>query len=540
LDKVVILAGQMGHGVPQTRFNWFSRLGPVVLAGLLGLVNLPANGASLAQTASQAPPVAATERPAPATIDAVLEQAPTVSAVPATTAPPQPASPPPVFAFTPDQKSLLFQALVEAPSHGLGDYLGRIDQVQALEAEGHVDDSNALLSKLALDYAVAIHAGRLAPQEFRVEWGLRPVAFDPVPGLTSALADNALPAWLASLPPPYSGYQALRRGLARYQDVAASGGWKAVSAGPTLTLGSAGVRVSQLRARLAADDSSVVTGTAPYDAALRAAVQRAQKRYGLAPTGDVGSETLAALNVSLEDRIGQILANMERWRWLPPTMPRDRIQVNVAAAVLSLFKGDAAILSMKAVTGRPGGAETPLLSSQIHSIVLNPPWNVPSGIAAKELWPKERARPGYLAANDFIVIPLEGGGSRIQQRAGPKAALGLYKFDFANSYGVYLHDTPSRGAFERYGRLSSHGCVRVEKPNELAKAVMEGDPNWTPEAIDDAVATGKTQRVKLPSQVAVFLLYWTAFVTADGQVNYRQDPYGWDRDLLLRLGQHST
>ncbi len=162
----------------------------------------------------------------------------------------------------------------------------------------------------------------------------------------------------------------------------------------------------------------------------------------------------------------------------------------------------------------------------MKSIVLNPPWNVPSSIASKELWPKERKSPGYLRRNDFIVIPTGDGGSRLQQKAGPKAALGQVKFDFNNPYGVYLHDTPSRSKFDSFSRLASHGCVRLQKPIELAKALLAGDMTWTPEKIDATLASG---------QIAVFLLYWTAYVTPDGQVNFRDDPYGWDRELVQRI-----
>ncbi|MGZ8370395.1 MAG: L,D-transpeptidase family protein, partial [Caulobacteraceae bacterium] len=226
--------------------------------------------------------------------------------------------------------------------------------------------------------------------------------------------------------------------------------------------------------------------------------------------------------------------NMERWRWLPPSLPADRVQVNVAAAVLTLFQNDQPTLSMRAATGRPGD-ETPMLTSEIHSVVLNPPWNVPQGIAAKELWPREKANPGYLARAGYKIIPLPGGGNRLQQAAGPSAALGYIKFDFDNPYAVYLHDTPSRGAFDRYGRLVSHGCVRLQKPIPLANAVFQGDPVWTPEKIAETIASTKTVRVPLPKRISVYLLYWTAYVTPDGQVNFRNDPYGWDVELARRL-----
>jgi murein L,D-transpeptidase YcbB/YkuD len=289
-----------------------------------------------------------------------------------------------------------------------------------------------------------------------------------------------------------------------------------------------------LRARLAVEDQTVAAGDSPvFDQALADAVIRAQKRYGQEPDGIVHKATLAALNVPISARIDQINANMERWRWLPAVLPSDRIQVNIAAAVLTLFRDDAPLLSMRAVTGRPGD-ETPMLQSQISSIVLNPPWYVPASIAQKELWPKERAHPGYLARNDFEVVS-NGDTTRIIQKAGPKAALGHVKFDFANKYGVYLHDTPTHGTFARYTRQASHGCVRLEKPVVLAKTVMDGDPQWTPEVIDQTIASGDTVRAQMSKPLAVFLLYWTAFVGADGQANFRADPYGWDSVLMQRI-----
>jgi murein L,D-transpeptidase YcbB/YkuD len=391
------------------------------------------------------------------------------------------------------------------------------------------------LVNLTLAYARAVRTGRLPISAFKAEWGLRPAAYDPTPEFVAAVQQGRLAEWLDALPPPYTGYQTLRTGLVTYREIAAKGGWLPIAAGPDLKEGATGARVIALEARLAAEDPTVAVDAAPvFDAALTQAVQRAQKRFGLNPTGVVDKATLGALNIPVERRIDQIVANMERWRWLPQTLPADRIQVNVAAAILSVFHHDTPTLTMRAVTGRPGD-ETPMLSSMIHSIVLNPPWNVPQSIATKELWPKERASPGYFARNDFIVIPTEGGGSRLQQKAGPKAALGQVKFDFNNPYGVYLHDTPSRSRFDSFSRLASHGCVRLQKPIELVNEVMRDDPTWTPEKVNETLASGDTVRAKLPQQIAVYLLYWTAYVTPDGQVNFRQDPYGWDRELVQRI-----
>lgn len=459
---------------------------------------------------------------------------------PVVRAPPASPGPPPTsVSLRPDQIDLLVRTLSQAPSHGFepGDFSpdAILPMLNARDAATR-QAGQAQLILAALRYARAVRAGRLAPDAFLEDWGLRPAPYDPGPDFVQAAARDRLGPWLDGLPPPYTGYQTLRKGLAAYRDIAARGGWKPLAGGPPLKLGDKGdPRIAALEARLAVEDPTVAVDAAPvFDEALQQALMRAQKRFGLNPDGGLGPQTLAALNVPVERRIDQILANMERWRWLPQQLPADRIQVNIAAAVMSVFHDDAPNLTMRAVTGRPGD-ETPMLSSTIHSIVLNPPWNVPSSIATKELWPKQRANPRYFANNDFIVIPTGDGGSRLQQKAGPKAALGLVKFDFNNPYGVYLHDTPSRSKFASFSRLASHGCVRLEKPIPLAKQLLGADPAWSPEVVDATIAAGKTVRAPLSQPIAVFLLYWTAYVTPDGQVNFRDDPYGWDKELVLRI-----
>jgi murein L,D-transpeptidase YcbB/YkuD len=437
----------------------------------------------------------------------------------------------------PDQVALLEQTLADADSQGLDPASYEPAGLKALLASPDPQlrqSGQAQLIARTLDYARAVHAGRLPAGAFLDDWGLKPRAYDPGPDFVQAVQQNQLKAWLDSLPPPYTGYEGLRQGLQIYRAIAARGGWRPISEGPPLTPGITSPRVIELRARLAAEDPQVqASDDETYDPALAEAVKRAQRRYGLDDNGVVSGDTLTALNISVDERIGQILANMERWRWLPAELPTERIQVNVAAAILTVFHADTPVLSMRAVTGRPGD-ETPMLSSKIESIVLNPPWNVPSSIAARELWPKERAHPGYLREHQFVVVK-DGDGVRLQQRAGDASALGRIKFDFNNNYGVYLHDTPSRGLFSHFERLASHGCVRLQKPRNLADLVMQGDPTWTPEAIDAAIATGKTQRVFLPQPISVYLLYWTAYMGTDGMMNFRDDPYGWDEELMNRL-----
>ncbi len=465
---------------------------------------------------------------------------PLAGASPMAGAPPVQAPPPapPQVVLRPGQITVLEHALAQAETHGFAhDAFMPADLDDLLHSRDPDDrrDGQAMLVDSVLHYAQAVHAGRLSSDAFLYEWGLRPALYDPAPDFVQAVQQDRLSAWLDSLPPPYTGYDALRRGLVVYRGIAQRGGWPLLADGPELKLGVSDRRVAALRARLAVEDPAVEPGGPLFDAELAKAVVRAQKRYGLEPTGTLNPQTLAALNVPIGQRVEQIIANMERWRWLPQQLPSDRIQVNIAAAVLTVFHDDTPTLSMRAVTGRPGD-ETPMLQSVISSVVFNPPWNVPTDIAQKELWPKERAHPGYFARNDFIVIPLPGGGSRLQQKAGDKAALGHVKFDFPNKYSVYLHDTPSHGAFAGYGRMVSHGCVRLEKPVVLADAVMQGDPKWTSDQIDQTIASGDTVRAALPKPISVLLFYWTAFASADGQVvSFRADPYDWDRALMQRI-----
>ena len=443
------------------------------------------------------------------------------------------AAPAALPSLTPAQAAQVLKVLRAAGQHGLqtNDYLpegmAQIDQPDSAQ--------QMALAAAALSYARDVRIGRLAENDFPKLWGLRPAAYDPAPEFAAAVAADRVGPWLEGLDPPYAGYAALKRALTRYREIGAKGGWAAIPAGPSLSLGATGPRVDALRARLAAEDDKVAK-TGSFDTELQAALIRAQRRFGLKPDGVAGVEALSMLNKPVGQRALQIQANMERWRWLPRAMPATRVQVNSGAAIVTLFRDDKAVLSMKAVSGRPGGDETPMLASEIHSVVVNPPWNVPTSIANEELWPKERANPGYLKRAGYSIIPTEGGGRRLQQKAGDTSALGRFKFDFLNDYAVYLHDTPSKGGFDRYARNASHGCVRVEKPRELAEALLAGNAQWDTTAIDAALGKGATVRASLPEKVPVYILYWTAFAGADGQMHFRSDPYDWDRMLLQKVG----
>lgn len=396
---------------------------------------------------------------------------------------------------------------------------GASDGVRVGSTPSMLADSEGLV-RAALVRAKALRSGALAPSDYLDVWSLRAPAYDPLPDFAKAVASDTLPQWVASLAPRYPGYAGLKKGLANYEAIRAAGGWKTIAAG---------VDSATLRARLAMEDRGLTSAMTDV-----VAIQRAQKRYGLNPTGQLDARTLAELNVPVQQRIDSIVANLERWRWLPASLPSDRIQVNIAAAVLSIIRDDQVVMSMRAVTGSPKN-QTPMLTSTIRSIVVNPPWNVPSSIAQKELWPKGRA--ALIASGYQIVGPK--GAERIVQPAGPKSSLGRLKFDFENPFAVYLHDTPSRGRFASFDRLASHGCVRLEKPIPLAELLLQNDPAYAGK-VQSLIDTGKTMRISLTRPSAVYLLYWTAFSSQDGTLNFRSDPYGWDRLLASKIGAPGT
>ena len=466
---------------------------------------------------------AAQPGPVPPSASATQPAAPVAAPAPR----PPPVQSPSVQPIRRDQAALLVRMLEEAPTHGFG---GAEFPVAQVAADARAGDLAAVerLRALSLAYARAQHGLRIAAARFDPMWGLKPQFYDAGADLDQALRSDKLAAWIAAQPPPFARYRTLRDGLAVYRKLAAEGGWKPVPDGPEIVIGETGARVRALRARLAFEDGVLASTplSAPFDETLKASLARFQARHGLLADGVTGARTTAALNVSPASRATQVRLNMERWRWLPRQWPVDRIEVNIAAASLEVFQNGQLSDRMLAASGRPTD-QTPMLQSVIHSIVLNPPWRVPNSIAEKELLPKGAA---YLARNGFTVLP-PGQGVRLIQKAGPGAALGQVKFDFANDYGVYLHDTPSRAAFDRASRAVSHGCVRVQRPFALAKRLLASAPEWPAEKVDEVLDSTETTRAHLATPMAVLLMYWTAF--PDGsQLAFRDDVYGWDAKLL--------
>ncbi len=283
-----------------------------------------------------------------------------------------------------------------------------------------------------------------------------------------------------------------------------------------------------------------------------------QARHGLAADGVVGAKTLAALNVPVAERMEQIELNLERWRWLPRDLGSRLVVVNIAGFELAAVDEDGRSLEMRVAVGR-SYRRTPVFSDEIRYLVFNPSWEVPATLAVRDKLPEIRQDPGYLEQQGFVVLrgwgedqrevdPDEvdwaslGPGNfpyRLRQSPGPLNALGRVKFMFPNRFNVYLHDTPDREVFARSERDVSSGCIRLEKPMELAEWLLAGSARWDRQMIDRVVAAGDETVASLERPVPVHLLYWTAWADDAGVVQFRRDIYGRDAALgaVLETGR---
>jgi len=238
------------------------------------------------------------------------------------------------------------------------------------------------------------------------------------------------------------------------------------------------------------------------------------------------------MNRSASDRLRQIAANLERHRWLPRDRGDRYVIVNVPAFRLRAFDGGREVLSMNVVVGAEyGGRSTPVFSDSMAYVVFRPYWNVPAGIASRELWPKQRADRGYFARNGYESVRASW-GSYVRQKPGGDNALGLVKFIFPNDFAIYLHDTPSQALFSERVRAASHGCIRVEHPDALARFVL----GWDLERIQAAMRTGPDdQRVYLDTKLPVYIVYLTAYA-GDGKVQFADDIYLRDAVVMRAVG----
>ncbi len=405
-------------------------------------------------------------------------------------------------------------------------------------------------------FMVASHLynGKVDPEELTSQWGIQ-----------RNKPELMLDKWLAHFGgtnigqlmqqffPPYPGYQSMVAEavkISRMQDspqVKISGRQGAIKPGEQSEI------LPLLRSRLEIwgvyEPDSLATSDI-YDENTVNAVKKLQKKFGYQPDGVIGKLTLSAINMTLSERLMRLYVNMERLRWLPDTLEKRYVLVNIADFTLQLMEGNDTLLQMKTIVGKDY-RETPVFNSRITYLVFSPTWTVPPGIQKADVIPATAKNVNYLKEKNMIVLNARGqqvdpasinwkrDGMRytIRQVPGPQNALGRVKFMFPNKYNVYLHDTPSRELFSRDERTLSSGCIRVEKPFELARLLLEDMPDWTDDRIRQAMNSGSPRTVVLKSQPGVYLFYLTSWADSAGNVYYRNDIYNRDAEVFAGLQQ---
>jgi len=461
----------------------------------------------------------------------------------------------------PDNLDQLLAALRDVAGDGLDpqDYaLGELERRRVVLADPRATpQQRAQFDLLATDACFAalldLYRGKVDPATLDTHWNFDPRQLDQARGLQAvreALAQGTIGELFARARPQHPYYGQLRAALAKLREVAAQGGWPAIADGPTLKPGSRDPRVPALRRRLQLAGYPLDDGAGDlYDPALEAALEQFQREQYLAADGHLGKATLAALNVPVVARIEQLRANLERARWLLHQLQGRFVVVDIAGYQVSYYRDGKPVWSSRVQVGKPYRS-TPVFKSAITYLTFNPTWTVPPTILKNDILPKLRKNPGYLAANRIRVLDGQGRelapssvnwasprGIVLRQDAGPGNSLGRLVIRFPNDYAVYMHDTPHQELFANQQRTFSSGCIRVERPRELAELLLDDPVQWNRAGIDRAIDTLKTQTVMLREPVPLLLAYWTVDLREDGRVGFRPDVYRRDPALLAALAR---
>lgn len=456
----------------------------------------------------------------------------------------------------------LLKALEEAGAEGLNPSAYPINALRSVLSGTHSAETLAawdiLMSQTLATYAIDLRQGRTKPAMVYTEASLRPPVLKTSQMLLRAAQAPSLTGYVTGLNQLNPIYNRLRDALARYREEAPRIDPLTLAEDQLLRHGDRSDLVIQLRERLGVP----TTGGEPrlFDAEVEKAVRAFQRASRLEADGIIGPNTLKLMNASLSDRIGTLIANMERARWLPADMGERFALVDVAGFELKLFEGGKQVDSMKVVAGKEYH-RTPMFADMMEYVVVNPYWNVPNSILVREIAPAVLQHgAGYIEGQRMEVLSDWGDNARVlpvssvdwaaaargepafrvRQKPGGRNALGRIKFMFPNKYNIYLHDTPADHLFEQSRRAYSHGCVRVERPVDLADFVFRGTPEWDGNRIQSRINSGEHQVIRLKSKIPVYLTYFTAWPRQDGTIAFRADPYERDEDLKAQLSSSES
>jgi murein L,D-transpeptidase YcbB/YkuD len=330
-------------------------------------------------------------------------------------------------------------------------------------------------------------------------------------------------------------YYLLKDALEQYQTIARNGGWDSIQLPmdfKNFKLKDSSTLITQIRKRLLiSGDLKEDSGSPFFDESLTSGISAFQKRHGLLIDKTIGKNSIQAMNVSVEDRIKTIMINMERCRWISPTISRDKeyIVVNIPAYKLTYIKNDTIALQSDVVVGTTMH-QTVIFSGKMKYIVFSPYWNIPQSIIKNEVLPGIQKNSNYLSKHN-----MEWNNGQVRQKPGIRNSLGLVKFLFPNSNNIYLHDTPSKSLFQRENRAFSHGCIRVAKPKELAEAILSNDSKWNSEKINQAMYKGSETWYTIKNEIPVYIGYFTAWKDREGNLNFYNDVYKRDNQMEALL-----
>ncbi len=435
-------------------------------------------------------------------------------------------------------------------SYPLDELVAAVGAVRDAKTPTAVQLANAdvLLTSAYVGLAEDLLTGQVDPKSLAEDWHID-VNREPIDSAVArSLRDTRLDSAIARMRPRDESYEALRRALVRFRGIVTAGGWPTVPAGKALKPGQVDtpVRIAALRERLriegfgaktadSATGSVAPSARATYDVGLAGLVADYQSRHGIVVDSTLGAETVESLNVTAPYRLAQIAANLERYRWMPRSLGERYIMVNVSAFQLEAHDSTGT-LEMKVIVGAEfDGKQTPVFADSMETVVFRPYWNITPDIQSKETAPKIASDPNYMAANDLEYFK-DGGETRIRQKPGAKNSLGLVKFLFPNSFNIYLHDTPNGELFDKDVRAFSHGCIRLEKPDELAQWVL----GWDAGRVNAAMQKGTdNESEKLSRKIPVYIVYATAY-ERDGQLYFGNDLYSRDDALVKVMAQSLT
>ncbi len=449
----------------------------------------------------------------------------------------------------PAQKILALFAAAEAEGLRPADYLTPALDVAAVGSDPiKMATLETAFSRATMRYATHLYNGRILPGSISENLDIAPKKLDEA-SLLVQLATSPDPVKvLAALEPTHPEFLALKAALATF-DARQSDRPVAIAAGATLKPGMSDARVPLLRQRFELPG----TPDTVYDDSVVEAIKAFQQSQNLFVDGVMGPATVAALNGGAPLTKADIIANMERWRWMPRDLGAFNVLVNIPEFRLSINRGNTEEYTTRVVVGTTKH-QTPVFSDSIRHIVVNPYWNVPSSIVKAELAPAVMADPGYIDSHNYDLLYQGNPVSpwqvdwnqvsptnfpfRIRQRPGAGNALGQIKFLFPNKHDVYLHDTPSKSLFARDIRAYSHGCVRVENPMEFADALMANEANISRASLE-AMFSNAERWVNPEQQIPVHIAYFTVRVAADGSLQSFGDIYGHNAKLIAAMGLSS-